>query len=398
MHTGTRRIINGNIVTPNEVIIGGSIEMENGIITDVLPHSRVRSLASDDIDAHANWIIPGIIDTHSDAIEKEIQPRPSSLFSAKQAFMELEKKLVLQGITTMYHSLSLREHKSGKQRSNETVVQLLEDINEMKQHPRLINHKTHIRFEITNVKAIPIVREWLESRKMDQLSFTDHTPGQGQYRNREELKSYLMGTQQMTEQEAFQWMDMYLELEKIDQQHLREIADIALRQNIPLASHDDDTLEKIEAAKKWHASISEFPITLDIAQAAKEAGLYVVLGAPNIILGGSHNNNLSALEALKSGAVDVLCSDYYPPAMLQAAFYLYKQGFLSIPESINLISYNPAKALGITENVGALQPGLDADILIVNDNNAYPAVERTILKGSTVGQLTYQPTKQLTKG
>ncbi|MBB6449917.1 alpha-D-ribose 1-methylphosphonate 5-triphosphate diphosphatase [Geomicrobium halophilum] len=397
MHTGSRRIINGNIVTPTEVLIGGSIEMENGVITEILPHSRVRSLVPDDIDARNNWIIPGIIDTHSDAIEKEIQPRPSSLFAPKQAFMELEKKLVFQGITTMYHSLSLREHKSGKQRSNETVVNLLEDINEMKQHSRLINHKTHIRFEVTNVKAIPIVREWLELCKMDQLSFTDHTPGQGQYRNGKELKDYIMYTQQMTEQEAVQWMDMYLELERIDHRHLREIADIARRQNIPLSSHDDDTLEKIDTAKRWHASISEFPITLDIAQAAKEAGLYVVMGAPNIILGGSHNNNLSALEALKSGAVDVLCSDYYPPAMLQAAFYLYKHGFLSIPESINLISYNPAKALSI-ESTGALKPGLDADILIVNDNSVYPAVERTILKGFTVGQLTYQPTKQPTKG
>ena len=132
-----------------------------------------------------------------------------------------------------------------------------------------------------------------------------------------------------------------------------------------LASHDDDSREKMDVLQSWKASISEFPISLEIAEEAKKRGIYVVVGAPNLLLGGSHNKNLSSLEAIKAGVVDILCSDYYPGSLLQGIFYLYNLGF-DLVETVKLATLNPAKALGLAESLGSIEIGKKADLLLIS--------------------------------
>lgn len=138
------------------------------------------------------------------------------------------------------------------------------------------------------------------------------------------------------------------------------------KNGIPVASHDDDEATKIDLLKEWKVQISEFPITLDVAKYAKEQGMYTVMGAPNILLGGSHSGNLSAEVAINHDAVDILCSDYYPSSILHSIFYMYKKG-KAIEDMVRLASLNPAKALNIADKTGSIEEGKMADILIVEE-------------------------------
>ena len=144
-------------------------------------------------DAEGMWVLPGIIDTHSDAIENEMQPRPGTLFPLEWSFYELEKKLAAQGVTTIYHSMSMMGDESpNRVRQNEAVLDSVETIRRLRSQKSRIRHKIHVRFEITNLAAVPIIEEMIRNRKIEQLSFMDHTPGQGQYRNIEVHKKVIM--------------------------------------------------------------------------------------------------------------------------------------------------------------------------------------------------------------
>jgi alpha-D-ribose 1-methylphosphonate 5-triphosphate diphosphatase len=217
----------------------------------------------------------------------------------------------------------------------------------------------------------------------------DHTPGQGQFRDIEIHKKLLIDHRRFSEEEAMEIIEQSLKQTKLDDHLLKELADLAREHRIPIASHDDDTLEKLELVKDWNATISEFPIELHVAQKAKEMGLYVVMGAPNALLGKSHSNNLSAMEALEHNVVDILCSDYYPSSLLHAAFKLHAKG-LPIYEAINMVSLNPAKALYIDHEVGSIEVGKKADLLIVDEEQSRPVLKTVLVNGNVVCQMNYQ--------
>lgn len=385
-----RRICNGRIVTPHEIIEKGTIELEGDCIADIRRES-VSLMSEDDLDAEGMWIIPGLIDSHSDAIEQEIQPRPTSVMPVASAFYELERKLAGQGITTMYHSLSLyyTENNGNWVRRNDNVEYIIKKIQELKEEKSLIRNNIHLRYELRNVEATSLVEDLIKTNQIDQVSFMDHTPGKGQWHDVGIQKQKMMKNLNLTSEEADKHI---LELQKetnIDWNEVQRLAELAYQNGIPVASHDDDSIEKMDVLKSWKACISEFPITLEVAKEAKRRGFSVVVGAPNLLLGGSHNNNLSSLEAMQAGAVDILCSDYYPGSLLQGIFYLYNHGF-DLVESVNLATLNPARALGIAESVGSIEIGKKADLLLLENNQGNPTLHQTIVNGETVYQIHYR--------
>jgi alpha-D-ribose 1-methylphosphonate 5-triphosphate diphosphatase len=385
----TFKIYSANIVTPEKVIYNGTVVIEDDKITQVL-EGHPGHIQPEDINANGCWVLPGLVDSHSDAIEMELEPRPSSTFPLEVSFYELEKKLVGEGITTIYHSLSLLEENAKKFiRKNSTVLAVVEGINLLAQGAFLIRHKTHLRYEITNISAVQEVKELIKEQKIDQLSFMDHTPGQGQFRDIEIHKKLLIDHRRFSEEEAMEIIEQSLKQTKLDDHLLKELADLAREHRIPIASHDDDTLEKLELVKDWNATISEFPIELHVAKKAKEMGLYVVMGAPNALLGKSHSNNLSAMEALEHNVVDILCSDYYPSSLLHAVFKLHAKG-LPIYDAINMVSLNPAKALYIDHEVGSIEVGKKADLLIVDEEQSRPVLKTVLVNGNVVCQMNYQ--------
>ncbi|WP_163536995.1 alpha-D-ribose 1-methylphosphonate 5-triphosphate diphosphatase [Gracilibacillus sp. YIM 98692] len=389
-----RTIYNANIVTPTEVIKQGSIVIEGNSITKIY-RGNPTNVQSVDINASGKWVIPGLIDSHSDAIEMELEPRPNSNVPMEISFYELEKKLVGEGITTIYHSLSLLEDNANKWiRRTDTALQMIRDIKRLSIGQHLIRHKTHLRYEITNLSAFEEVKQMIRDHQIDQLSFMDHTPGQGQFRDLEVHKHFLMAHRHHTEEAAEQLIQESKKQKKLDPEALQKLANLAHDYHIPIASHDDDTVEKLSLVKDWNAQISEFPIELEVAKKAKEMGLFVVMGAPNALLGKSHSNNLSALEAVKHNAVDMFCSDYYPSSLLHTTFKLYHQG-MPLHQAVNMVSLNPAKALNISDQLGSIEIGKDADILLISEDGKRPVIETVMVKGKVICEMNYQlPVKE----
>ncbi|MGL4862022.1 MAG: alpha-D-ribose 1-methylphosphonate 5-triphosphate diphosphatase [Cetobacterium sp.] len=381
-------IYNGKIVTP-EKIIEGMIYINEGKIEKIV-EGKIPLLEDyyKIIDAAGKWVLPGIIDCHSDAVELELQPRPTSIFSMNIAFGELEKKLIASGITTMYHSLSISKSIFGEEkvkkyyRTPKGVDELSSWIQKNRENS-LINHKLHIRYEIDNIEGTEQIKDLIKDGRVDQLSIMDHTPGQGQFRNLEKYKKVIAAYRECSEAEAMEFIEESMDKERMSTEEIQDMVKFARIHNIPVASHDDDLSQKIDLIAPWDVKISEFPITLEVAKYAKKMGMYTVMGAPNILLGGSHSGNLSAETAINNEVVDILCSDYYPASILHSIFYMGKKG-KCMKEMVKLASLNPAKALNIDHLTGSLEVGKVADILLVEEKEELPIVKGVFSAGKMI--------------
>lgn len=388
MNNEISRIVGGKVVLPDEVIDGGVVWIENGRIlsAESISYTPDRSY---DIDASGLWVMPGIIDSHSDAIENEVQPRPNSHFPVEVALHELEKRLISCGITTMYHSVSIF-HRDAHDwvRRNGIARDMIRDIKNSSRAGSLIRNKVHLRFEINNVEAVPIVEELIMNNYIDELSFMDHTPGQGQYRNLENHKRMMRGLYKMTDEEIDRRIERLSGLPCVDSDILRSLGQISVSRGIPVVSHDDDSIEKLQLVRDWGTSVCEFPVELDVALEAKKMGFYTSMGAPNMFMGRSTSDNLSAMDAFLAGALDMLCSDYYPPSMIYSVFKLYNMGY-PMPDIVRMVSLNPAAAMGISRELGSIEPFKYADILLVGMEGALPRVEKVMVGGETVFEMSH---------
>ncbi|WP_407311184.1 alpha-D-ribose 1-methylphosphonate 5-triphosphate diphosphatase [Desulfosporosinus sp. SB140] len=379
-------IYNAQIIGP-EKVIKGYVIVDGSRISEVTESDFPRVKCYSDItmlDAQGRYIMPGFIDLHSDAIEKEIQPRPNTLFPTDMAFYELEKKLVVSGITTMYHSLSLSDEWGV--RNQDAVIGVIKTINRLKTARSMIHHKIHLRYELTFLAGLDVLEGLIREGSINFMSYMDHTPGQGQFKDAEALKNFTIQSYGKKEQEINDFLDKTIENQaRIDWTKLRELSKLAQKEGIRLASHDDDTRGKIDTLLECEGIVSEFPINLETALYAASKGLHVCVGAPNIIRGKSHSNNMKAIDALKNNAADIICSDYLPSAILPAIFHLTREG-IKLTEAVKMATLNPAKALGNEGSVGSIEVGKSADLLIVEMHQDYPILRQTIVGGNTVFQ------------
>lgn len=379
-------IKNGKIVTPTEIIEGKSLLIEDGCIYDICEfHGNAEQV----IDAHGRYIMPGFIDVHADKVEKIINPRPTAVFDFELGLKEVEKELLQQGITTIYHSFSMYKDLAFGQcllRTKENVNKMAELIADLHNRQHLIHHRCHLRLEIDNLGVYDIAKDMMEKNLVNEISFMDHTPGQGQYKNLEIYRKSVEPSPQSFEE----IMEYHKDKEMLTFEQIKELAEIAHSKNITVASHDDDTVEKLELNQELGVDISEFPITMEVAKEAKKKGFYTVVGAPNILLGGSHSGNMSAAEAILNDCADILCSDYYPQAMLHSIFIMHHQHGVPIPEMVNKVSLNPAKATRIDKEYGSLEKGKRADVLIVDELDGYPVITHVLVDGKTTSRVEYR--------
>ncbi|MFF2481766.1 alpha-D-ribose 1-methylphosphonate 5-triphosphate diphosphatase [Paenibacillus sp. NPDC058071] len=384
-------VTNGMVVTPKEVI-AASIAVSEGEIEAVFAseageREREQWLRShpdaECIDAAGRYVLPGLVDIHNDAIEKEVQPRPNTLFPLKMSLLEFERKLPLHGITTMFHSLSLGVGLS--LRGDHLLTDMVELINSYRVERSVVRNRIHLRYEITYLTGLPIVEQYIRERKIDYLSYMDHSPGQGQYHKEGSFERYVMKNQGIGPDEVKTIVEeLLVRRRQIDWEKLRQLGDLAISRGISLASHDDDTPERVEQSKASGVSVSEFPITLETALHAAASGLYVCVGAPNIVRGGSHDLNLRAVDAVSAGAASIICSDYHSSSLLRAVFQLADEGIAALPSAVKLATLHPAEACGIADEVGSIETGKAADLIIVDRFDDHPWVARTIVGGRTV--------------
>jgi alpha-D-ribose 1-methylphosphonate 5-triphosphate diphosphatase len=389
-------ITNGILITEDAMLEGFDLLVVEDRIARIAPRGEIHvEDGVEVIDAYGAYVTPGMIDIHSDYIEHMTAPRPTSLFNFKLSIRETEKELSSHGITTMYHSLSIfksADYKYRPIREPENVRKLIDLIEETHNSKHLIRHRFHARFEIDNVDQIENLKSYIQEEKVHLVSFMDHTPGQGQYRDLEVYIKNVRGYDHVSDENIAVLLASHQTKEKMTEDAIREIAEMAQARNIAIASHDDDSLEKLDIVQSFGTTISEFPITLGIARRAKEKGLHTVAGAPNVILGGSHSGNLCATEAIQDGCIDILCSDYYPASMLHAVFQLAGPQRQDLVEKFKLVTLHPAQAVNIDADYGSLQVGKKADLLFIEllDMDDFPVVTTVFVDGKLIQKTNYR--------
>jgi len=351
------------------------------------------------VNAHGRFIMPGFIDVHSDRIEQYIQPRPTSQVDFEFGLRICERDMLGAGITTIYHSISLfgdDSFGSSPLRTKESVQKLANLIAGIHLKNHLIHHRFHLRIEIDNLEAYGITREMIEQDKVHQISFMNHTPGQGQYKSIEAYKETVTkyngkyDGKDISSFNAEELLQYHIKKPKLPFRKLKELAMLAHEKGIPVASHDDDTIEKLEENQKIGVDISEFPISIETALAAKEKGFYTVVGSANILRGSSHSGNLSAAEAVLKDCADIICSDYYPAAILYSIFHMNKKYGVTLPEMVNKATLNPAKAMRIEKDYGSIEIGKKADLMIVDIFDDDPAITHVFVDGVAVSRIEYR--------
>jgi len=395
-------IENGTVIGPETAYHNHRVLIEDERIFSVEPISnavpvRFQSEDVEIINAAGGLVVPGFIDIHSDYIEHMAAPRPSSLIDFHIALHETERELMMHGITTMYHSLSFADasaFKIKRIRTPEYTREFAKLISETQNSSHLIHHRFHARFEISSVHRVQEIEQYIQEGKVHLLSFTDHTPGQGQYWDVETYRKTIRGYQDISEQEIDRIVERSQNKDKMTVDSMTALADKARKHQVAVASHDDDSIEKLEMNKAMGLDISEFPIHIETALAAKSMGFLTVAGAPNILLGGSHTGNLSAAEAVDAGAIDILCSDYYPASLLHAVFILHKDWGVKLVDAFRLVTLNPAKAVKADEQRGSIEPGKLADILIIHQlDDGYPAIDSVLISGQVCMRTHYRRNK-----
>jgi alpha-D-ribose 1-methylphosphonate 5-triphosphate diphosphatase len=379
----------GRILWPDGTIEEGSLAIEGGRIAG--PTRATGFSAFRVIDARGLLVLPGIIDLHGDAFERQIMPRPGVEVSLAVALQETDLQMVGNGITTAFHAITYSWEPG--LRGGPMTRRLKEAIASQRARLAADTH-VHLRHETFNLDAVDEVAGWLDDGSIRLLAFNDHTP------DIHRLIDQPTKLQKYAERAHLSVGDFRALVSRVWARRdevpatISRLAKAAATARVASASHDDDSPEM---RRRFHAlgcTICEFPKTESAALAARDLGDPIVLGAPNVMRGGSHNGAIGASTMLARGIGDVLASDYYYPSLLHAAFRLAREGVLPFAKAWNLVSANPAAAAGMTDR-GSIRAGARADFVLVDDEQpALPRVAATLVAGRPV----FQADRQLAAG
>lgn len=369
-------LTHGRLVLPSETILDGAVLVEDGVIRAVCPEAR--PVGAHEIDLHGLLLMPGIVDLHGDAIEKEVEPRDGANLPLDYAVVQADRKCALAGITTMYHSLSFGGSRNDRQ-NYPRVSDLAKRVYARAPYST-IDNRLHCRFELTSPDGMGYIRPLIDDGICTLVSLNDHTPGQGQYRDVESLRQYMHRNYGMGLAEIEEIIAEKRALAGFAEEHAVAMADYARAAGLPIASHDDDSEATVRKRFEQGSRISEFPINREAAQAATDLGMHVLVGAPNVLRGGSTGCGASAQELIALGIADALCSDYAPAALLPAAFRIAHELDWPLHRVSALLSTNPALAANLDDR-GALSVGLRADLIAVQEQRGVPVVVGLWLEG-----------------
>jgi alpha-D-ribose 1-methylphosphonate 5-triphosphate diphosphatase len=330
---------------------------------DIVSIDSDHSRGSQSIDAGGLLVLPGIVDLHGDAFERQMMPRPGVNFPVDVALVDSDRQAISNGITTVFHATTWSWEPG--LRSADNARRLLEAIEAMR--PQLAaDTRFHLRQETYNLDAEAEITEWLADGRVDLLAFNDHMDStvaslaKPQKRSRMVERTGLSG-------EAFDRLVESVVARAHDvPASIARLAQAARNANVRMLSHDDDSPEIRKAFRSQGVGIAEFPVNEETAREAAASGDFIVFGAPNVVRGGSHTGWTKASDMIAKGLCSVLASDYYYPAPLLAAFRLAADGVLPLSEAWQLISSAPARAAGLADR-GTLAVGARADILLVDD-------------------------------
>lgn len=373
-------LTNARIVLPDRVV-HGTLTVRDGLIHSI-DESSAHGLA---LDMAGDLLIPGLVELHTDNLEKQLLPRPGVLWpSARAALLAHDAQLVAAGITTVLDALSCGQYYEKSDRR--TMLDLaLDALRELRPTGHLrADHLLHVRCEISDPDMPRLFEPFRDMAEVHLVSLMDHTPGQRQFVDIDAYRTYYSKDRQWTDEEFASEMARMRDIQaRFAGPHAEDILAWCRERNIPAASHDDATPEHVDWAHSQGMAISEFPTTMDAARRACELGLLTLMGSPNVVRNGSHSGNVSVRDVAAAGFLGGLSSDYVPSSLLHAAWILHTEVHLTLWDAINLVTANPAQALGLHDR-GRLEPGLRADLVRVHIDRDLPVVRRVWRDGEWV--------------
>jgi alpha-D-ribose 1-methylphosphonate 5-triphosphate diphosphatase len=379
--TPNAQVFAGRIVLANE-IIDGHVVIEDGVITAI--DTDIRPATA--IDLGDDLLIPGLIELHTDHLENHLKPRPKVDWPVLSALMAFDAQIAVSGITTVFDCLRAGHDIDYSPLDNE-IIEVVDTIASTRDRGVLrADHRIHIRCEICAPDVIAHVTHLAERTKIELMSLMDHTPGARQFTNIDAWRTYYGGKSGRSQRELDELIERkYAQFEQNYERHRAALVEMAHAKGITLASHDDALSEHVAESITDRVALAEFPTTLEAARLSHEAGIRVMMGAPNVVRGGSHSGNIASEDLACAGYLDALSSDYVPASLLFGAFELTRRiDRFDLPQAIRTVSLNPAAAAGL-EDRGEIAIGKRADLVrvAVTEEN-FPIVREVYRRGQRI--------------
>ena len=375
-------LTNARVVLAHRIVERGWLAIANGMIVETGEgHAPERGE-----DLGGDLLLPGLVELHTDHLEAHYAPRPNVHWHPVAAVVSFDGQLATSGITTVLDSLRVWSEDGAEEVDGEAGV-LAQAIAQARAAGMLrVNHFLHLRCEVPMPNVVAEARELIGRSDVRLLSLMDHTPGQRQFRDEQKLRDYYRGKRaNLTDAELDVLFAKRIEYQAAHAaENYRNLVELARMHGTPLASHDDTTLEHVEQAIHDRVAIAEFPTTVEAAQALHGTGIRVLMGAPNLVRGGSHAGNVATAELADMGVLDVLSSDYMPASLLLAALRLSEIGVnLDLAAAVRTVTKTPAQAVGLDDR-GEIATGKRADLIRVRIVEQLPVVHTVWRSGRRV--------------
>ncbi|EML9726451.1 alpha-D-ribose 1-methylphosphonate 5-triphosphate diphosphatase [Klebsiella aerogenes] len=376
-------IINNVKLVLEDETINGSLEVQEGRI---YAFAESQSRLPGALDGEGGWLLPGLIELHTDNLDKFFTPRPKVDWPAHSAMSSHDALMVASGITTVLDAVAIGDVRDGGDRL-ENLEKMINAVEEtQKRGLNRAEHRLHLRCELPHHTTLPLFEKLVDREPVTLVSLMDHSPGQRQFANREKYREYYQGKYQLSSEQMQRFEEEQMALAAAWSQPNRQaIAAMCRERQIALASHDDATHEHVAESHQLGSVIAEFPTTLAAAQASRQHGMNVLMGAPNIVRGGSHSGNVAAHQLAASGLLDILSSDYYPASLLDAAFRIADSddNAFTLAQAVRLVSKHPAQALGLHDR-GVIAEGKRADLVLAHRRGQHVHIDHVWRQGNRV--------------
>ena len=374
-------LANATLVLPGETV-SGSLVVRDGRIAAIDPG---RAIAQGAVDCEGDFVAPGLVELHTDNLERHLTPRPKVDWPHQAAIVAHDGELASTGITTVFDAIRVGSIVSdGSPDYPKYARAMADEILAMRQTGCLkISHHLHLRAEICSETLVEELAEFGPEDRVGIVSLMDHTPGQRQYRDVSKLVDYLTIRHGLRGAALDAYLDRLRALQaRLGARHEAAAVAAAARYGAALASHDDTTAEQVRVSKGHGVAMAEFPTTPEAAGACREAGIAVIMGAPNLIRGGSHSGNVAARDLAEAGLLDILSSDYVPAALLMGAVRL---GALwdDMARGLATVTVAPAAAVRLGDR-GRLEPGHRGDLIRFRTALATPVIRGVWVQGRQV--------------
>ncbi len=370
---------NYRLQLPDQEVLG-TLVVEDGLIADIQPETVHQGQ-----NGNGDYLLPGLIELHTDNLERCMSPRPKVNWPLDVAAVNHDRDLAGAGITTVCDAISIGDITPGSLRMTQFGPMIDTIYNGQNQGRFAVDHRLHLRCELGYNQVYDLVETYADHPLLSLMSLMDHTPGQRQFVKIDKYKEYYQGKHGVSAEEMEGFIRDRIEAQQLHAvDNRRRLVELAQQRDICLASHDDATPEHVQEAVADGAAIAEFPTTLDAAKEAHSHGLQVLMGAPNLILGGSHSGNVSAMDLVERELADIISSDYVPQSLVQAIFLIAEQVQLPLHKAMRLFTLNPAKAIGLDCDRGSLEVGKRADMITLHHDGVVPRLTSVVSQGKRI--------------